>query len=253
MGSRLQDRVTWVIGASGALGAAIARAAAEEGSRVVASGRDAGKLGEVVAAISGAGGHAEARVVDVCDRTAVDAAAADIATRLGRIDGLVNSTSLSIFGDFLELADDDWRQVLDAKLLGYVRTMRAVLPQMVRQGGGSIVNLSGRGGRQPTPAHLPGGCANAAVNLLTKGVADAQAGRGIRANVVAPGPIASARLEKIRASNERVAGGELPRMAYDRKGQPEDVAEAVIWLLSDAARHVNGAVIPVDGGSIATV
>jgi len=253
MAGRLQDRVVWVIGASGALGAAIARAAAAEGARVIASGRSGAKLGELAAAIGRAGGRAEARVVDVCDRAAVDAAAADIAARLGRIDGLVNSTSLSIFGDFLELADDAWHQVLDAKLLGYVRTMRAVLPQMARQGGGSIVNLSGRGGRQPTPAHLPGGCANAAVNLLTKGVADAQAPRGIRANVVAPGPIASERMEKIRASNERIAGGELPRAAYDRKGQPEDVADAVVWLLSDAARHVNGAVIPVDGGSIATV
>lgn len=249
----LQDRVVWVIGASGAIGNAIARLSVAAGAIVVASGRSADKLAALTSDIPAAGGRVHARVLDVCQRADVDTAAQEIVTRHGRIDGLVNSTSLSIFGDFLELTDEQWVQVLDAKLLGYVRSMRAVLPYMIRQSGGAIVNISGRGGRQPTPAHLPGGSANAGVNLISKGIADAYQKHGIRVNTVAPGPIQSDRFEKIRASNERVTGGAVPRASLDRMGRPEDVAEAVVWLLSDRARHITGAVIPVDGGGTATV
>lgn len=249
----MQGRVVWVIGASGAIGQAIAKVLAAAGADVVVSARSADKLAAVAGEILAAGGHAHVRRLDLRSRADVDAAAREIAARSGRIDALVNSTSLSIFGDFLELSDEQWHDVLDAKLMGYVRSMRAVLPFMVAQGGGSIVNISGRGGRQPTPAHLPGGSANAAVNLVTKGLADTYFKHGIRINTVAPGPIQSDRFEKIRASNERVSGGAPPRAGLDRMGRPEDVAEAVLWLLSDASRHSTGIVIPVDGGGTATV
>ena len=249
----LAGRVVWVVGASGAIGGAIATAIAAQGAMVVASGRRKTVLDALVSAIVAAGGRSSARVIDIGDGAGVDAAAGEIIEAHGSIDGLVNSTSLSIFGDILQLTDAQWLQVLDAKLLGYVRTMRAVLPHMAQRGSGSIVNISGRGGRQPTPAHLPGGAANAAVNLVTKGIADIYFKQGVRANVVAPGPIVSPRFETIRASNDKVAGGERPRAALDHMGVPDDVAEAVVWLLSDHSRHTTGAVIPVDGGGTATV
>jgi NAD(P)-dependent dehydrogenase (short-subunit alcohol dehydrogenase family) len=243
----LQGQVVWVIGASGAIGSVTAKVLAAAGAEVVASARSADKLQAI------ASDSIRARPLDLTSRKDVDAAAAEIVARSGRIDGLVNSTSLSIFGDFLELSDEQWHQVLDTKLLGYVRSMRAVLPQMVKQGRGSIVNISGRGGRQPTPAHLPGGSANAGVNLLSKGIADAYWKHGIRVNSIAPGPIESERYNKVQATNDRVTGGNTPLPALNRIGRPEDVAQAVVWLLSDASRHTTGAVIPVDGGGTATV
>lgn len=246
-------QVAWVIGASGAIGQAIARVLAAGGAEVVVSARSQGTLDKLAAEIAAAGGRTRVRRLDLRNAADVDGAASEIVARSGRIDALVNSTSLSIFGDFLELSDQQWHEVLDTKLLGYVRSMRAVLPHMVKQGGGAIVNISGRGGRQPTPAHLPGGSANAAVNLIGKGLADAYQKHGIRVNTVAPGPIQSERFEKIRASNERVSGGPPPRASLDRMGRPEDVARAVSWLLSDAARHITGIVLPVDGGGTATV
>jgi NAD(P)-dependent dehydrogenase (short-subunit alcohol dehydrogenase family) len=248
----LKDRVAWVIGASGAIGSVVAKMLAAEGAVVVASARSGDKLDSLAAEIAATGGRAQARRLDLCDRADVDAAVAEIVRRHGRIDALVNSTSLSIFGDFLELSDEQWLKVLDAKLLGYVRSMRAVLPHMVKQGAGAIVNISGRGGRQPTPAHLPGGSANAGVNLISKGIADAYQKHGIRVNTVAPGPIESERFEKIRASNARVSGAPA-RAGADRMGRPEDVGDAVVWLLSDHARHVTGALVPVDGGGTAAV
>ncbi len=249
----LEGRVVWVIGATGAIGLAIAAVLAREGASVIASGRKREVLDTLVASIAAEGGRATARALDICDGADVERACGEIITSFGRIDGLVNSTALPTFGDFLKLTDAQWLQVLDAKLLGYVRTMRAVLPQMLERGAGSIVNISGRGGRQPTPAHLPGGSANAAVNLITKGIADSYFKQGVRANVVAPGPIVSARFDKIRTTNDQLAGGERPRASLDHLGRPEDVAEAVAWLLSDASRHTTGAVIPVDGGGVATV
>jgi NAD(P)-dependent dehydrogenase (short-subunit alcohol dehydrogenase family) len=249
----LEGRVAWVVGASGAIGSAIAATLAAQGAVVVASGRNRETLDTLVSSIMGAGGRASVRVLDICDGASVTRAVDGIIKAHGAVDGLVNSTSLSIFGDFEQLSDAQWLQVLDAKLLGYVRTMRAVLPHMAGRGSGSIVNISGRGGRQPTAAHLPGGAANAAVNLVTKGISDIYFKRGVRANVVAPGPIVSARFEKIRASNDELAGGERPRAALDHMGAPEDVADAVAWLLSDLSRHTTGAVIPVDGGGVATV
>jgi len=249
----LQDRVVWVIGATGAIGSVVSCVLAAHGATVVASGRRARALDAVAARITVAGGRAKQRPLDICDRADIERAAAEIVREFGALDGLVNSTALSIFGDFLELTDEQWLQVLDAKLLGYVRSMRVVLPQMIKQGRGNIVNVSGRGGRQPTPAHLPGGCANAAVNLLTKGIADTYFKHGIRANVVSPGPIVSDRFEKIRASNARLTEGAAPRPGADRMGEPEDIANAVLWLMSDQSQHTTGAVIPVDGGGTATV
>lgn len=242
-----------MIGASGAIGQQIAKTLAAAGAEVVISARSEEKLQALAAAISAEGGRVCVRKLDLRSRADVEAAAGEIVARSGRIDALVNSTSLSIFGDFLELSDEQWHDVLDAKLMGYVRSMRAVLPCMVKQGGGAVVNISGRGGRQPTPAHLPGGSANAAVNLISKGLADSFQKHGIRVNTVAPGPIRSERFEQIRASNERVSGGAAPRASLDRMGSAQDVAEAVLWLLSDASRHITGIVLPVDGGGTATV
>ena len=249
----LEGQVAWVIGASGAIGSVIAQALATQGATVVVSGRKQDVLETLCNRITAAGGLAKLWPVDICKSAELDAVASSIIAEFGRIDALVNTTSLSIFGDFLELSDAQWLEVLDAKLLGYMRSMRAVLPYMAKRGSGSIVNISGRGGKQPTPIHLPGGCANAAVNLLSKGIADIYFTQGIRVNVVAPGPIESPRFSVIKSTQEKAYGGTSPPKASDRMGTAADVADAVMWLLSDASRHTTGAVIPVDGGGLATV
>jgi NAD(P)-dependent dehydrogenase (short-subunit alcohol dehydrogenase family) len=248
---KLSGKTAWVLGASGAIGSAIAIMLADLGVRVWLSGRNQVKLQEVCDRIARAGGHATVQVLDATQALAVDNAADVIARKAGRIDILVNSTALPTFGKFTELTDEDWERTFQSKLMVYVRTMRAVLPHMIAAGSGTIVNISGKAGRLPSPAHLPGGSMNAAINLLTKGIADAYQHQGIRANTIAPGPIASERLNALTAQLATIATANPEFMA--RKGEPEDVARAVAWLASPLSEFMNGIVLPVDGGSIPTV
>jgi NAD(P)-dependent dehydrogenase (short-subunit alcohol dehydrogenase family) len=245
MAKLLENRVIWVVGASGAIGAAIARRVAGEGAVVVVSARSVDKLQALTAEIIETGGRAQTLPVDIKSRKNVDEAAQTILAQHGQIDGLVNSTSISDFGPLMSLDDDVWMDVLNSKLLGYVRTMRAVLPAMSARKQGVIVNMSGRGGKQPTATHLPGGCANAAVNLLDKGVADAFLPQGIRVNTVAPGPIASDRLDQMMKSTGSMS--DRSAQSFSRPGTPEDVADAVCFLACHAP-YVTGHILPVDGG-----
>jgi NAD(P)-dependent dehydrogenase (short-subunit alcohol dehydrogenase family) len=248
---KLSGKTAWVLGASGAIGSAIATMLADCGVRVFLSGRNQTKLQEVCDRITQAGGRANVQALDATQSAAVDAAAEMIVREAGGIDILVNSTALPTFGKFLELTDTDWERTFQSKLMVYVRTMRAVLPSMIAAGGGTIINISGKAGRLPSPAHLPGGSMNAAINLLTKGIADAYQHQGVRANTIAPGPIASERLNALTAQLATISTANPEFMA--RKGEPEDVARAVAWLASPLSDYMNGIVLPLDGGSIPTV
>jgi NAD(P)-dependent dehydrogenase (short-subunit alcohol dehydrogenase family) len=255
------ERVAWITGASGAIGRAIASALAREAAHIFVSSRSAESLERLIGEIGGAAGIARvtALPMDIVDRAQVEAAAQTIAAA-GRLDILVNSTTRPIFGDALELADSDWEAVMQAKFMGYLRTMRAALPLMLRQRSGCIVNISGRGGHQPTsPAHLPGSAANAAVNVLTKGLANIYGPHGIRINAVAPGPIASERYDRIAEANRRLGANSgavpagSPGAPLGNLGQPSDIADAVCYLASDRARHITGIVLQVDGGGTAAL
>ena len=254
-GREFEGQVAWIIGAAGTLGRAIAGAFADAGAHVVLSSRRGAALRQVAAELPrAAAGRTEVVTLDIASDAHVVRVARGIKRRRSRIDVLVNCTAAPVFGDFLTLSDADWQTVLQAKLLGYVRTMRAVIPYMVEQGGGSIVNVSGRGGRQPTPAHLPGCCANIAVNLLTKGLADQYGASGVRINAVAPGPIESARHHEIARSNtalKSAAGTRLPPLG--RLGFPADIADAVLYLASSRSSFVTGVTLQVDGGGTAAI
>jgi NAD(P)-dependent dehydrogenase (short-subunit alcohol dehydrogenase family) len=253
----LRGKTAWVVGASGTLGQQISLDLAGAGATVYASGRDAQKLQAIAAA---AEREHKAKLkplpVDITDRASVDAAAAAIVGESGRLDILVNTTSVSLFGDFLDLDDETWLKVLQTKQLGYMRTARAVLPQMRKQKSGVIVNGTGKGGRAPRDVHLPGCSANAALNLLTKGLAMTYGKDGIRVVAVSPGVIDSPRLAAIRNSTN--TRNQLDQAASDkaiqgsnylgRLGSAKEVSNAVLFAASDRAGFTTGTVIEVDGG-----
>ncbi|MFG1191867.1 SDR family NAD(P)-dependent oxidoreductase [Xanthobacter flavus] len=236
MAHDFKDRVIWITGAGGALGRASAETLAAQGATVIASGRRAETLPSAERIVPLA--------VDITDAAAVDAAAAEIVKRFGRLDGVVTSTNLPIFGDFLKLADADWLKVIDTKLLGTVRVVRAALPHLIASGKGSVVVLSGRGGIEPSPQHLPGSSVNAALILLVRGLGTVYGPQGVRVNAVSPGPIKSPRLDALNAAGT----GAPPDTALPGPGLPTDVADAVAFLLSDEARYITGSNLFVDGG-----
>lgn len=260
MTGEFADRVVWLVGASGGLGQAMTRAFLNSGATAVVSGRNEAKLRKAVED-HGAVGRAVALAIDITDSASVARTMDAIVARYGRIDVLVNTTSVSVFGDFLELGDEAWRAVYEAKLFAYVRTMRATIPHMLKQSRGAIVNVSGSGGKYPNfPSHIAGSSGNAAVNLATKAVADLYGRHGIRANCIAPGPIRSERLASVASANAALARPMPGQWTVEdasgharAAGEPEDVAEAALFLASDRSRHINGTVLTVDGGATPTV
>lgn len=253
MNGELKGRTAWVVGAGGTLGKQISLDLAAAGATVYISSRDENKLNAMA---EGEGKGLRPIAVDITDRKSVDAAASRIVEQTGRIDILVNTTSLSLFGDFLSLDDDVWLNVLQTKQLGYVRTIRAAVPHMVRQKKGVVINVTGKGGRMPRDVHLPGCSANAALNLLTKGLAMTYGKDGVRFVAVSPGVIDSPRLAAIRqssaqrnqfdqaASDKAIAGSNY----LGRLGTAQEVSDAVLFAASDRAGFTTGTVIEVDGG-----
>lgn len=259
----LAGKVAWVVGASGAIGQAVARLLACEGCTVVVSSRSAGKLEDMARQlVADTGASCLALPLDITQRGDIETAAQHIVARHGRIDLLVNTTTVPRFGDFMALSDDEWQDVYETKFFGYLKVMRAVLPHMVAAQYGRIVNVSGRGGHQPTqPVHLPGMTANAAVNLLTKGLANMYGPSGIRINVVAPGPVRSQRYDAILAASQAlgdrgshaVTSGFNTQPLTGEHAMPEEIAAVVAYLLSDASALLNGTLLQADGGSTASL
>lgn len=235
------NKNAWLIGATGTLGQTLAKTLAERGANVILSGRDTDKLNRLSASI-GANTHPVA--VDVKNGQSVKEAAQAIEEKLGTVDLLIVSIAVPEFGDFLDLDDQSFANAMDTKYMGSLRAIRNVLPGMIKQKFGRIVVLSGGSGTIPRPVHLPGGGANAALELVARGLAKRYANDGIRVNIVAPGPIASPRMEQIVAATAAAGEDESSRPV----GQPIDVAEAVCYLLSPRSEFINGTVLKVDGG-----
>ena len=248
----LAGKVIWLVGATGTLGEQMARDLVAADATVVCSGRNREKLSSLVESMNGPG-TAHALAVDITSRASVDEAAVEIGRKCGGLDMLVNTTTLPTFGNFLELGDDDWEEVLQTKYLGYVRTIRAVVPMMLARGGGCIVCVTGKGGRVPRDIHLPGSSVNAAVDLLVRGLAGTYGRQGIRVLAVSPGVIASPRLAAVQAASSTGNDAEAAERirnsnALARLGTAEEVSSTVLFALSNAAGFVNGGVLEVDGG-----
>ena len=250
---RVEGKVAVVTGGASGIGRATAEALAAEGARVgIADVDEAG--GEAVAArIREAGGEAFYRRTDVTSLADLEAVVGHAAAVHGRLDVLVNNAAVAIGGSAGEMAEEDWARVVDVNLSGVWRGMRAAIPRMADQGGGSIVNLSS------VQAHVGfvGWAAYAAskggIDALTRQAAVEYAPAGIRVNAVIPGTIATEMNERIMRDSPdpaAVMAGWTTMHPMGRIGQPEEVAAAIVFLASDDASFITGELLRVDGGMI---
>lgn len=246
MTGRLAGRVALVTGASRGIGAAIAERLAAEGATVAVNyaGR-ADAAADVVAHIEGTGGTAKAFQADVSDPVACSKLVADVLETFGRLDVLVNNAGITRDGLIVRMSDDDWSAVIDTNLSGAFYATRAASKIMMKARGGSIVTIASVVGLVGNAGQVNYAAAKAGLVGMTKSVARELASRGVRANAIAPGFIAT---EMTDALPEAARSAAASSIAMGRFGTPEDIAAAVAFLASDDASYITGQVLAVDGG-----
>jgi len=244
--SGLAGKSTLVTGGSRGIGRAVVELFAEEGARVTFFYRDNTEAAQdVVARMRDAGHDVEAEQVDVTDNAACSAAAERLADRAGRIDVLVNNAGVIRDNPLTGLDDDDIKVVLDTNVGGVFNVTRAVVPYMVMQRAGCIVNLSSVAGDKGGRGQTNYAASKGAVNAFTRALAVELAPRRIRVNAVAPGVIDTEMSQRVRD----MAGDEAKaRILLKRYGTAQEVAYAVWFLASDYANYVTGQVFHIDGG-----
>jgi 3-oxoacyl-[acyl-carrier protein] reductase len=247
MARRLEGKVALVTGAGSGIGRASAVLFAAEGARVAVV--DLKGAEEVGAAIDAAGGEALALTTDVADEEAVAAMAEVAVDRFGRVDVLMNNAG--ILEDFLPAADtptDVWRRVLGVNLDAQFFTSRALLPQMVERGDGAIINVASTAGLNGGNGGATYTTSKHAVIGFTRQLCFDYARLGIRCNVICPGAVETGMTKEIFASPDAAVMAAVESAPIGRWAQPEELANAALFLASDEASFVNGAVYVVDGG-----
>jgi 3-oxoacyl-[acyl-carrier protein] reductase len=243
----LKDQVAIVTGGSRGIGKAIVQLLAKEGAKVAFVYRgsaDAAKALETE--VAAAGGVAKAWQGDVADPQAAPRIASEVLAEWGRIDILVNNAGVIRDGLFVRMEPEAWHQVLTTNLDGTFFFCKAVADQMVfKQRSGRIVNVSSVAAEFTNPGQTNYSASKGAINSFTRALAVEVGGRNITVNAIAPGFIETDMSEAVRNK----AGDVIKKMIpLKRLGKPEDIAQAVLFLVSPAATYITGQVITVDGG-----
>ncbi len=252
----LTGKVVIVTGAAAGIGKATALRFAAEGARVAAWDVSAGAATELVNIAESGGGEGRFAAVDVTDGAAVEAAVAEVVERWGGVDVLINNAGIVRDAQLVKwrdgeavstMSDEAFDAVIAVNLRGVFLCTRAVVPHMIRGGGGAILSASSVVGLYGNFGQTNYAASKAGVINMTRGWARELGRHGIRANAVAPGFIAT---EILQAMPQKVLDGMVRRTPQGRMGKPEEVAEAYLWLASEAASFISGAVLSVDGGLV---
>ncbi len=249
---RLKDRVALVTGGGTGIGKATALVLAREGAKVVVTGRRKGPLEETVSAVESAGGKAIMVEGDVSKAGDATGTVKKTLNTFGRLDVLVNNAGVNYRpGGTVETDEDGWDVVMDINVKGIYLASRAAAPEMRSGVGGSIINIASIFGLVGSAEAVAYCASKGAVVNMTRSMALDLAGRKIRVNCICPGvvdtPMAREWIEK-QGDTEAVVKELSALHPIGRMGEPEDIANACLFLASDESSWVTGAVLPVDGG-----
>jgi 3-oxoacyl-[acyl-carrier protein] reductase len=246
----LEGRVAVVTAAAGAgIGQATVRRLASAGADVVVTDLDDKRTDRLAAEVAGqTGRRVIGRALDIRDEQAVGAVVAEVLAAWGRIDVLVNNAGTSEPAPLWETSTESWRRVVDVCLTGTFFTMRAVLPQMIERRSGSVVNIASiEAWTSRTPGNTAYHAAKAGVLALTRSTAHQVGPHGVRVNAVAPGLVPNPFLNRMLPEEHlRELESEIP---LGHAVAPEDIADAVLFLASDASSSITGEAINVSGGA----
>jgi len=252
----IDGKIALVTGAAQGIGAAVARLLAEHGAVVAAVDRHAAGVEAVAAELRGEGWQAGAFAVDVSDSAAVNELVAQVERELGPIGILVNAAGVLRTGAAAQLSDEDWAATFAVNTTGVFYVSRAVTARMAQRGGGAIVTVGSNAGSVPRVSMAAYAASKAASSMFTRCLALEYAGRGVRCNVVSPGstdtPMQRALWADDNGAAAVIAGApEAYRVGIPlgRIAEPRDIAEAVLFLASERARHITMHDLCVDGGA----
>ncbi|MFB7653650.1 MULTISPECIES: 2,3-dihydro-2,3-dihydroxybenzoate dehydrogenase [unclassified Streptomyces] len=248
--------VALVTGAAGGIGRAVVRALAEQGTAVAAVDRDGDALRRATAELTAAGLPVTAHPADVTDADAVLATVAAVEERLGPVEYLVNAAGLLRMGEVRELSGRDWAEMFAVNCGGVFHVSRAVVERMVPRGRGAIVTVASNAAATPRAGMAGYAASKAAASMFTKSLGLEVARHGIRCNVVAPGSTETPMLWSMwqddsgRARTVDGSGADFRvGIPLGRIARPEDIAAAVLFLLSEQAGHITLHGLTVDGGA----
>jgi 3-oxoacyl-[acyl-carrier protein] reductase len=244
---KLAGRVALVTGASQGIGHACALALAREGANVAVAARNQQKLDELVAQITAAGGKAAAFVVDVSDEEQVKSAIKSALGQFGKIDILVNNAGITRDQLVMRMKRADWDAVLNTNLTSAYLCIQQVIPSMLKQRWGRIINITSIFGQMGQAGQANYAASKAGLIGLTMAIAREVASRNITSNAIAPGFIETNMTAVLSEEFKQAAVKQIP---LGRVGTPEDIARAVVFLASEDASYITGHVLNVNGGML---
>lgn len=250
--ARFNGKVALVTGGTSGIGKATAIAFAQEGAKVVVAGRREKEGLAVVEEIKKAGGTAHFVQADVAKEDDVKRLVNETVAKFGRLDIAFNNAGVEWAGSITDSTEADYRRVFDINVWGVLASMKHEIPAMLKTGGGAIINTTSILGHVATPGAGIYNATKFAVEGLTKTAALEYATKGIRVNAVAPAATQTDMIDRFVGEGETEYRKALvAKHPIGRLAQPEEMAGAVLYLASDAARYTTGISIPVDGGSLA--
>lgn len=259
MDLHLDGKRALVLAASRGLGYATALGLAREGAAVVICSRDRTRIDEAAAKIRAAtGARVEALVADVSSADDAARVVAHAVSALGGLDIVVHNAGGPPSGPFLTITDAQWQKAFEQNLLSFIRLVQAAVPELRKAGGGRILTIASSSIKQPVPGLVTSNTLRAGVWGLAKTLARELGPDKILVNVVAPGRIQTERIDELDSATASRRGVDVAQVRQEsvaaiplgRIGEPEEFANLLVFLASDAARYISGQAITVDGGAM---